>query len=253
MKIVLITQDEPFYITDTVENLLNKLTDDDIVVACVTLSPSPFGKKETFFSKAVKTFKIFGTNFFIYYSIKFIAAKLFQKTLSGVLNQNGVERIVLKQSINHRDSLIKIKSYNPNILISIAGNEIFKSPLLKLAKNGCLNLHTGLLPQYRGLMPTFWALKNSEPEIGISVFLVDEGIDSGPIVVQKKIALERRVQSEVIRQTKSVGVDCIVLALEKIRSGETEYLENHDCDSSYFSFPTQADVKDFIASGAKFF
>ena len=46
-------------------------------------------------------------------------------------------------------------------LISILGNQIFKKPLIELAPKGCINLHTALLPKYRGLMPTFWVLKNN--------------------------------------------------------------------------------------------
>jgi len=55
-----------------------------------------------------------------------------------------------------------------------------------LAPKGCLNLHSALLPKYRGLMPSFWVLKNNENKTGVSVFFVDKGIDSGPIFSAKK-------------------------------------------------------------------
>ena len=76
------------------------------------------------------------------------------------------------------------------MLVSILGNQIFKRKLIDLAPKGCINLHTALLPKYRGLMPTFWALKNNEKNTGVSVFFVDEGIDSGPIIIQKKVVIE---------------------------------------------------------------
>ena len=66
------------------------------------------------------------------------------------------------------------------------GNQIFKKQIIELAPKGCINLHTALLPKYRGLMPTFWVLKNNEKYTGVSVFFVDKGIDSGPIIVQRK-------------------------------------------------------------------
>ena len=69
---------------------------------------------------------------------------------------------------------------------------------------GCINLHTALLPKYRGLMPTFWVLKNNEKNTGVSVFFVDEGIDSGPIIVQKNISIGNMTQQELIVKTKKL-------------------------------------------------
>jgi methionyl-tRNA formyltransferase len=64
-------------------------------------------------------------------------------------------QVSINGSINSKYSLAIIKSYNPDLLISIAGNQIFKQPLIELATKGCLNLHTALLPKYCGLMPSF--------------------------------------------------------------------------------------------------
>ena len=130
---------------------------------------------------------------------------------------------------------------------------MFKKPLLDIAPNRFLNLHTAKLPKYRGLMPTFWALLNIEKEIGVSVFNVDEGIDSGPILVQRNILVGERVQSKIIRETKKIGMDCILEALQMIESGNINFISNNADDATYFGFPTRADVKKFYASGARFF
>ncbi len=61
-----------------------------------------------------------------------------------------------KESINSEQALARIASYHPDVLVSIAGNQLFKRPLIELASKACINLHTALLPKYRGLMPTFW-------------------------------------------------------------------------------------------------
>lgn len=253
MNIVLITQADPFYISDSIQELLKRVSKKHTISACVLLKASPFGKNLGFFNKVVSTFKIFGAKFFIYYTLKFIYAKLFKKNVSQILKKFNVTQIDLKKSINHTTSLEEIKKYAPDLLISLAGNQIFKTTLINLAPLGCLNLHTAKLPLYRGLMPTFWALKNNEKEIGISVFQMDEGIDSGPILVQKVIPIKERVQSKLIRETKLIGIECIVEAIEKIESGQATYIENDDKNSSYYSFPSKMDVKDFLASGARFF
>jgi methionyl-tRNA formyltransferase len=122
-----------------------------------------------------------------------------------------------------------------------------------LAPQGCLNLHTALLPKYRGLMPTFWALKNGEKETGVSVFLVDEGIDSGPIVVQKRVAIGTDSLERLIRRTKIIGMDAVWEAVERMRSGKFDLLPNPEAEKSYFSFPTRGDVRAFRAAGKRLY
>lgn len=139
------------------------------------------------------------------------------------------------------------------MLISIAGNQIFKKELIDLAPEGCLNLHTALLPKYRGLMPSFWVLKNNEEYTGVSVFFVDKGIDSGPILVQEKIKIGSRTQEELIRETKKMGMDAIIKAIQKIQEGNYDLIPNSDDEMTYYSFPTRDDVKEFNKAGKKFY
>lgn len=254
MNIVIITQDEPFYLAENLEYLIQNLSPHSRVVGCVVNDVSPFGKKETFFQKALKTYRIFGLRFFLHYSFKFIGSKLDAgKKIDTVLQRYGIEKIVLDKPINLPESVATIKRYNPDLLISILGNQIFKEPIINLAPKGCLNLHTALLPKYRGLMPTFWVMKNDEKYTGVSVFFVDEGIDSGPIVIQKKVEIGDRSQEELIRYTKKLGMDAIAEAVDLIEQGNVELIENDDSQKSYYSFPSREDVREFLAKGKKFF
>jgi methionyl-tRNA formyltransferase len=139
------------------------------------------------------------------------------------------------------------------LLISIGGNQIFRQPLIELARYGTLNLHTALLPKYRGLMPSFWVLKNGEAETGVSVFFVDKGIDTGPILVQKSLRIGDMTQQDLIRVTKELGMEAIVEAVEKIHRGDMSTLPNDDAQSSYFSFPTRQDVVEFRRAGKKLY
>jgi len=224
------------------------------VVAAVVAKPSPFGKKENFLNKVLRTYKIFGMKFFIYYSIRFILNAFRTSTsLDFVLKKNSIKKIQLNKSINHKESIELIKSYKPDLLISILGNEIFKKPIINLAKQGCLNLHTALLPKYRGLMPSFWVLKNDEKFTGVSVFFVDEGIDSGPIIVQKKIEIKNYSQQQLIYKTKKIGMEAIAEAIDLIKNNSYELIQNDNNEKTYYSFPTRKDVKEFLASGKRFF
>ena len=252
-KLLIITQDEPFYLYSNLKYLLENIPIGSKVIGCVISEPSPFGKKETFFEKTVKTFKIFGGKFFIYYTAKFICNRLFQPRLKHLLKRKKIPIIDLVGSINSTNNLEIIKQHQPDLLISILGNQIFKKPLLDLAPNGCINLHTALLPKYRGLMPSFWVLKNNETHTGVSVFFVDEGIDSGPIIVQDRIEIGSMTQEELIIKSKKQGMDCILKAIRYIMEGEVLLKPNQDELSSYYSFPTKKDVEEFVKSGKRFF
>lgn len=254
MKVTLITQDDPFYLAENLDYLIRRLPKHTRVVSCVVLGVSPFGKRESFAQKALKTRDIFGTGFFLRYALKFALRRLRRAPgVKDVLKTHGIPVIELQKGINAPESLDRIRASGPELLISIAGNQIFKTALIKLAPLGCLNLHTALLPRYRGLMPSFWVLKNREPVTGVSVFYVDEGIDSGPILVQKEIGIAGRSLEALIEYSKRVGMDAIVEAIEKIEKGDAATMPNDASQMTYFSFPTREDVKAFRAAGARFF
>ena len=254
MRIIIITQDEPFYLSKNLDYLFQILPPDVLVVGSIVTNVSPFGKRESFIQKAIKTLKIFGFNFFLFYALKFIYSKLNNSnSVFRVLKKNNIPLINILGSINSKSSLKKIKEFKPDLLVSILGNQIFKSELINLAKKGCINLHTALLPKYRGLMPTFWVLKNNEKETGVSVFFVDEGIDSGPIIVQKKVLIENKSQSELIRLTKKIGMEAISEAVKLIYSGKVNLIKNDKSKMTYFSFPTRKDVIEFRKQGKTFF
>lgn len=254
MRIVVITQDEPFYLAKNFSYLIKILPEHSEIVGCVVTDVSPFGKKESFLKKAKKTFDIFGIYFFCYYSLKYLVSKFDLKTnVRKLLNLNDIPIITLENPINNINSVNKIKLFKPDLLVSILGNQIFKEPILNLAPKGCINLHTALLPKYRGLMPTFWVMKNNEKKTGVSVFFVDEGIDSGPIIVQKEVKIGNKTQEELILHTKKLGMEAIAKSIDLIHKGEVQLIENDISQQTYFSFPTRKDVLEFKRNGKKFY
>ncbi len=253
MRIIIITQNEPFYLKKNLEYLISILPNKYEIVGCVVNTVSPFGIKESFIDKAVKTFNVFGLKFFLYYSLKFVISKIFDQPINNFLKNNNITNIQLNASINSKDSLNKLKSFNPDLLVSILGNQIFKQDLLDLAPKGCINLHTALLPKYRGLMPTFWVLKNNEKYTGVSVFFVDEGIDSGPIIVQEKVEIGDLTQAQLIKRTKKIGMELIVKAVNLISENNLKLIPNPESKKTYYSFPKRDDVIEFRKIGKKFF
>ena len=254
MNIVLITQEDPFYLSKNIDYLVCNLPMKVKITGCVLADVSPFGKQESFSEKAIKTFKIFGLKFFVRYSLRYIKSMVSPRLgVKKVLARHNIPIIPLAESINSERSLELISDKKPDLLVSIGGNQIFKKPLIELADLGCLNLHTAALPKYRGLMPSFWVLKNQESYTAVSVFYVDEGIDSGPILVQERVEINGQSQEELINQTKKIGMDCIVKAISKIQVNDITTIPNDDNQMTYYSFPTRDDVREFRRVGAKFF
>jgi len=254
MKIVIITQNEPFYLAENLKYLIKILPKHSTIVGCVVANVSPFGKKESFFTKAKKTYKVFGLGFFIHYSLKFLSSKMGSKNnVFKTLKDNQIPVIDVNGPINSNDSVQKINAFKPDLLLSILGNQIFKEPIINLAPKGCLNLHTALLPKYRGLMPTFWVMKNNEKKTGVSVFYVDKGIDSGPIIIQKEVIIGDKTQEQLIKETKRIGMEAISESIDLIYNNKVKIIDNPDIDKSYFSFPSKEDVLVFKKVGKKFY
>ena len=254
MNLVLVTQDSPFYLAENVDYLLGGLPAHSKVVACVLLSASPFGRKDTEFEKMWRTLRIFGPGFFIRYAYRFLLSRLVAaRSVRHVLRKHRIPILELEKSINSQVSRDLIATYRPDLVVSLQANVIFKKPLIEIPSKGCLNVHTALLPKYRGLMPTFWALKNDETETGVSVFFIDEGIDSGPILVQKRVEIGGRSLDGLIKQTKRIGMDALIEAVDLIHRDVYELIANEEGDMTYFSFPTRRDVKEFLRRGKRFF
>lgn len=253
LRVVFLTQNDVFYLPEAFRYLLDKFPAHSKIVGAVVFSVSPFGKRESFVDKMLRTFRIFGAGFFFRYGWRYLIGKLFRQDVRDVLMEKQVPILEIEGSINGDEALAKIRNLQPDVLVSIAGNQIFKKQLLEIPTKGTLNLHTALLPKYRGLMPTFWVLKNGEPITGVSVFFVDEGIDSGPILVQKQVAIGNMTQAQLIAETKRLGMDAIVEALDLIESDKYHLIPNPESEKTYFSFPTEQDVREFYALGKRFY
>jgi methionyl-tRNA formyltransferase len=120
------------------------------------------------------------------FDIKFICPRY--KTSNLVLEEfalaNNIDYIKEK-NVNSQDFLGKIRKYECDILVSMSFDQIFKNEIIKFTKMGIINCHAGKLPFYRGRNVLNWALINGEKEFGITVHYVDDGIDTGDIILQK--------------------------------------------------------------------
>lgn len=252
-KIGIITQDDLFYLPDALEKLISDLDYHNSIKYVLVLPHSASGRKEDPVQKILGVWKTFGIKFTLFYILLYLYKKFIKpSSISAICKKYGISFWNIDGNINAESNIQKLKELELDILISIGSNQIFKKKLIDVPTDGILNLHTGALPKYRGLMPTFWAMYNQEEVIGVSVFLVDEGIDSGPIYAQKMIPITGLTQREVIIKTKGVGVELIQQALRDRRTGVTP-TDNDEAKATYFKYPTKEDVQVFLDRGGKFF
>jgi len=118
--------------------------------------------------------------------IQFIVPR--SDTLDNTLKDFSVKNKIdylFPVNINSKEFIESIKKYDSDLFVSMSFNQIFKSEILSKPKLGTINCHAGKLPFYRGRNILNWAIINDEKDFGITVHYVDEGIDTGDIILQR--------------------------------------------------------------------
>jgi len=91
--------------------------------------------------------------------------------------------------VNNSSFLTQVENFKCDILVSMSFDQIFRTSILTASPKGIINCHAGQLPWYRGRNVLNWVLINDEPTFGVTVHYVDEGIDTGDIIVQRNYAI----------------------------------------------------------------
>lgn len=104
--------------------------------------------------------------------------------LKDIAKKNEIH-LLQHENINSQEFIREIIMLNTDIFVSLAFNQIFRSEIIRIPRLGIINCHAGKLPRYRGRNILNWALINDEKEYGITIHFVDEGIDTGDIILQK--------------------------------------------------------------------
>lgn len=155
-------------------------------------------------------------------------------------------------AINDQKGLDTLAISKPHLILSIRFGFILGPQAIAIPEFGVVNLHSGILPQYRGVMATFWAMLNKEQEIGTTLhYIQDAGIDSGEIIsIQTvKTDFERSYLGNVLA-LYGAGIAAMVDAVEKIASGDQPKGKSQDLERGhYYSFPDQQALDAFHAKG----
>lgn len=130
--------------------------------------------------------------------------------------------------------LEKIKSYNADIIIVVAYGKILPKTVLESAKYGCVNVHASLLPKYRGAAPIQWAVLNGDKETGVTIMQMDEGLDTGDMLLVEKTEIgENETSEELFDRLSLIGANALSKALVEIENGSITATPQPDCDYCY--------------------
>ena len=118
-------------------------------------------------------------------------------------------------------SLAQLKYLQPDLIVVAAYGQILPKSILDLPARGCLNLHASLLPKYRGASPIQSALAAGERQSGMTIMWMDEGLDTGDILLQEAIGLRRHETAQTLHdRLAQQGADLLLKALDLITSGK---------------------------------
>jgi methionyl-tRNA formyltransferase len=127
-------------------------------------------------------------------------------------------KIYQPEKIGASASVAQLKYLKPDLLVVAAYGQILPKEVLDLPPLGCLNLHASLLPKYRGASPIHAAVAASEKQSGMTIMWMDEGLDTGDILLQEAVTLRRRETAETLHdRLAELGADALLKAITLIK------------------------------------
>jgi len=125
------------------------------------------------------------------------------------------------ERVRSPDFLAELRALRPAIAVVVAFGQIFPRELLQLPPHGCLNLHASLLPLYRGAAPIQAAIAAGEERTGVTVMRMEEGLDSGPILLQAAAPIgAQETAGELGARLSTLGARLMVEALARLERGD---------------------------------
>ena len=119
------------------------------------------------------------------------------------------------------EAMAILRELKPDLIVVAAYGKILPVDILKLPALGCINVHSSLLPKYRGAAPINWAILNGEDETGVTVQRMAEGIDTGDILVQAGTPIDiNENAAQLLARLAQMGAELLVETVRKLETGE---------------------------------
>lgn len=150
--------------------------------------------------------------------------------LLKLADEKGIP-VELSNNINSQEFIDRIIKYRADLFVSMSFNQIFKEKMINLPQYKTINCHAGKLPFYRGRNILNWALINDETEFGITAHYMDEGIDTGDIIVQETYPItDDDDYGTLLVRAYDGCADVLYRAIKLIQDDEVKRIRQHDID-----------------------
>lgn len=134
-------------------------------------------------------------------------------------SRNGLP--VFRSTGRNPELHLRIKQVNPDLIWTADYRYLLPEGLIDLASDACINLHPSLLPSYRGRAPLNWAILNGESEVGLTAHLIDEGVDTGPVLCQKRLSVSTSEDvGDVLRRLEPIYESITLEVVQSLESGD---------------------------------
>ena len=144
--------------------------------------------------------------------------------------------VYLGEKIKDSEFVKKLKEIDADLFVVTAYGQLLSKEILDMPKYGSINVHGSLLPKYRGAAPVQEAILNGDKTTGITIMQMDEGLDTGDILLKKEIAIEDSDTGGILHdKLMNLGATALIEALELLKEGKIEPEKQDDTKSSYVS------------------
>lgn len=144
-------------------------------------------------------------------------------------------QVLQPEKVKNNDEFISIlRELSPDAIVVVAYGKILPREILDIPAKGCINVHASLLPKYRGAAPVNWAIINGESMTGITTMLIDEGMDTGNILLKKEMEIPGDMTAGELGDKLAVlGAEVLKETLEMIEAGTIEKTPQREDEASY--------------------
>lgn len=134
----------------------------------------------------------------------------------------------------------ELKRFQADVIVVVAFGQIIPKSILTLTKYGCINVHGSLLPKYRGAAPIQWAVIDGEKESGITTMQMDEGLDTGDMLLKRVVPLsEDETGGSLFDKLSAAGAELLLETLDALEEGSVEPEKQGESPTPYAKMLTK--------------
>jgi methionyl-tRNA formyltransferase len=239
LRVHFITEDDPLYVAEFFEAFLSLYPREEFEIVGISIQ-EPFN--ESRLSTAKRVLSLYGPVGFAQLLGRVAQRKLQGRSIARRAHAAGIA-LTPTRSVNDASFVERVRLLEPDVIVSVAAPEIFGKAILEAPRLGCINIHSGRLPKYRGMMPTFWQMRSGEPHVTVTVHEMAEKLDAGAVLGTAECRIEEHDNLDrVMVAAKHEGARLLLGVLRGLAAGEIEPQQLDMAEASYFSFPTRADA-----------